>query len=142
MQNYLNNYPYMAPYQTQTPYYQAQTPVPTYQNQLQQNSLANQQQSPANPYESSFFWVNDKSVVDNYLVAPNNKVYFMDTGLKNLYIKSTDASGRPMPIEAYHLSKESESQPAGSGQTYVTAEELERKLNELNNKFVIRKDRS
>ena len=141
MQNYLNTYPYnMTPYQT--PYYQAQTPVPQYQNQLQQNSPVNQQQSPVNPYESSFFWVNDKSVVDNYLVAPNTKVYFVDTGLKNLYIKSTDASGRPMPIEAYHLSKESESQQAGSGQTYVTAEELEKKLNELNNKFVIRKDRS
>lgn len=141
MQNYLNTYPYnMTPYQT--PYYQAQTPVPQYQNQLQKNSPVNQQQSPVNPYESSFFWVNDKSVVDNYLVAPNNKVYFVDTGLKNLYIKSTDASGRPMPIEAYHLSKESESQPANGGQTYVTAEELEKRLDELTNKFVIRKDRS
>ena len=140
MQNYLNNYPYITPYQT--PYYQAQTQVPQYTQQLQQNSLANQQQSPVNPYESSFFWVNDKSVVDNYLVAPNNKVYFMDTGLTSLFIKSTDASGRPMPVETYKLSKESSEPQPQNGKTYVTAEELEKRLDELTNKFVRRKDRS
>lgn len=125
--NYMNNVyqPAYAPGGPSTP---MQTPL--------QPNVAMQR----NPYESSFIWIEADSVVDNYLVAPGSKVYFMKTDLTKFYVKSTDPSGKPMPVEVYSLARFGDDQNAEPSPKYLTVEEFEKKIDELTHKFVIRKE--
>ena len=124
--NYMNNV-YQPTYTSAVPSTPMQTP-------LQQNVPMQR-----NPYESSFIWIEADSVVDNYLVAPGSKVYFMKTDLTKFYVKSTDPSGKPMPVEVYSLARFGEDQNE-PGNRYLTVDEFEKKIDELTHKFVIRKE--
>lgn len=50
-------------------------------------------------------WVRGEQEVNNYPVLPGNSVLLMDMENLVLYLKSTDISGQPFPIEVYDLVK-------------------------------------
>lgn len=116
---------YQRPYQPMAPYQQ------TYQPQYQQST-------------NSIFWVQGEEGAKAYLMAPNTVAWLMDRNEPKLYVKRTDSMGQAYPLETYRLVREdapNSSSGTSSSTTYVTEEELERRLDELSKKFVIRKPR-
>ena len=106
----------------------------------------NYQPSFTNNMQSSFpIWVQGEAGANAYMMLPNSTVWLMDSQDQYLYIKRTDAVGRPYPLEKYRLVKEDDYQPTSTSNGYVSSADLENRLNafmeELNSKFVIRKPR-
>lgn len=121
-----------------------QTAVPM--NQIQQPQQPVQNNQPAG--NQGFVWVQGEAGAKAYPVAAGNSVLLMDSESPVLYMKSTDISGRPLPIETYDLVKREErpvipQAPAQQQQTqqsqidlsqYVKMSDLEAKVEELVNK--------
>lgn len=119
------NEPYNAYQPYQRPYQQ------TYQPQYQQGT-------------NVIFWVQGEEGAKNYPMAPNTVAWLMDRNEPTLYVKRTDSMGQAYPLETYRLVREDTpniASGAPSSVTYVTEEELNRRLDELSKKFVIRKPR-
>ena len=121
--NYPNYYaPYYTPYGTQ----QQVTPNPM--------NNASQAQSGAN---NGITWVQGEAGAKSYLVGAGNSVLLMDSEQSRFYIKSTDTSGMPMPLRIFEYTEiQAENTPVRpSGikedNDYVTHEELEKRLKEL-----------
>lgn len=74
------------------PYY----PSPYYQP-YNQSFLQQQQQS------TNVIWVNNETEAKNYPVAPGNTVILMDNDNPVAYKKTTDFSGRSLPLEVFDL---------------------------------------
>lgn len=90
------------PFQTQLPYpYNQQS---TYQNQMPQMQMQQPQQNQPTG-NAGFVWVQGEAGAKAYPVAAGNSVLLMDSEAPVLYMKSTDSSGRPLPIETYDLVK-------------------------------------
>ena len=91
------------------PYYNTALPTNTaYSGQYQnpgnyQTAVPLQNQQPSN--NPGFVWVQGEAGAKAYPVAAGNSVLLMDSENPVLYMKSTDASGRPLPIEIYDLVK-------------------------------------
>ena len=113
------NYPYYPNYPTYPNYNGMQNPTPN-PNQNQTNSI---------------IWVQGESGAKSYLVASNTSVLLMDTEQSRFYIKSTDASGMPMPLRIFEYSEIKEDQNKEpqviQNNNYVTHEELEERLKDL-----------
>lgn len=114
------NYPYYPNYPTYPNYNPMQnppTPTPT-QNQNQ-----------------SITWVQGESGAKSYLVASNTSVLLMDSEQSRFYIKSTDASGMPMPLRIFEYQEIKDEQTKEpqvvQNNNYVTHEELEERLKDL-----------
>lgn len=119
-----------------------QTAVPM--NQMQQSQQSQQTNQPAG--NQGFVWVQGEAGAKAYPVAAGNSVLLMDSESPVLYMKSTDISGRPLPIETYDLVKREEKpiipqapvqqvqQPQIDMSQYVTISDLEAKVEELVNK--------
>ena len=58
-----------------------------------------------------FVWVQGEAGAKAYPVAAGNSVLLMDSENPVLYMKSTDQSGRPLPIEIYDLVKRQDTPP-------------------------------
>lgn len=83
-------------------YYNPQMqPQQQYMDQLSQ--LRMQQSQPQAPAQtqSSITWVQGEEGAKAYLVAAGNSVMLMDSEAPVFYIKSTDASGMPMPLRIF-----------------------------------------
>lgn len=113
------------------PYYPA-TYQPMYPN------VAPQTATPQNRIN----WVQGESGAKSYYVEPNNSVMLMDSEKDVFYIKTSDASGMPLPLRIFDYqergkSPDRESFPAPSIDlsTYVTKEELEAFSASINNKL-------
>ena len=115
----------------------SQTPM----NQMQMNNMQMQpqmQQPQSN--NAGFVWVQGEAAAKAYPVAAGNSVLLMDSEAPVLYMKSTDVSGRPMPMETYDLVKRENvvasqpKQPQIDLSEYVKNSELEAKVKELVNK--------
>lgn len=115
--------------------YQATVPMqPVQQPQPQSQPQTNQ----------GFVWVQGEAGAKAYPVAAGNSVLLMDSENPVLYMKSTDASGRPLPIETYDLVKREPvstqpvipkpQQPQVDLSEYVKMSDLEAKVQELVNK--------
>lgn len=116
-----------------------QTAVPM--NQVQQP-----QQTSQSACNQGFVWVQGEAGAKAYPVAAGNSVLLMDSESPVLYMKSTDISGRPLPIETYDLVKREEKpiipqapvqqvqQPQIDLSRYVKMSDLEAKVEELVNK--------
>lgn len=89
---YYNNYGYYQP---------QMQPQQQYMDQLSQ--LRMQQSQPQAPAQtqSSITWVQGEEGAKAYLVAAGNSVLLMDSEAQVFYIKSTDASGMPMPLRIF-----------------------------------------
>lgn len=122
--------------QPQPQYYQ-QT---SYQNQPQMQQP--QQNQPTG--NTGFVWVQGEAGAKAYPVAAGNSVLLMDSEAPVLYMKSTDSSGRPLPIETYDLVKREpvshqqvpqppvqQKMPEIDLSNYVKNEDLEAKVMEL-----------
>lgn len=52
---------------------------------------------------NSILWVQGRAGAEAYPVAPGGKVMLMDSNEPILYVKSADATGKPMPLVIYDL---------------------------------------
>lgn len=68
-------------------YFPQNNPMPQTQAQPQSNNGLN--------------WVQGEAGAKSYLVAPNTTVMLMDSENDVFYLKSTDASGMPMPLRIF-----------------------------------------
>lgn len=50
-------------------------------------------------------WVQGEAGAKSYLVAPNTTVLLMDSEAQKFYLKSSDASGMPMPLRIFEYSE-------------------------------------
>jgi len=73
------------------PYYPA-TYQPFYQPQ---------QANPTPQSQTGLNWVQGETGAKSYLVAPNSTVMLMDSERDVFYIKSSDASGMPLPLRVF-----------------------------------------
>ena len=52
---------------------------------------------------SGFLWTQSRTAAEAYQVSPGQTVLLMDANSPTLYLKTTDASGRPAPMVIYDL---------------------------------------
>lgn len=114
---------YAAPYQPPVPIQQPNAAAP----QTQQNS-------------AGIVWVQGEAGAKSYLVAPNVTALLMDSEGDRFYLKSSDASGVPLPLRVFEY-KEIKTDGAfarkDSGVEYATKkdlEELRKQIRELSAK--------
>ena len=99
--------------------------------------VAQQPQQPVN--DTGILWVQGEAGAKSWAVAPGKSVMLMDSESNTFYIKSSDASGMPMPLRIFDYAERTSntSIPEVAHHTdvdmnqYVTKEELEEKLAEL-----------
>lgn len=91
---------YYTPYQSQyhTQLAQAYTPV-----QIPQQNVAPVQQQQNNG--SSLIWVQGIEAAKSFMVAPNTTVLLMDSESQRFYLKSSDASGMPLPLRTFEYTE-------------------------------------
>lgn len=83
------------PYQPYQPYYgQANYQPINYQPQPQQQGN-----------NSSITWVQGETGAKSYLVGAGQSALLMDSEQSRFYIKSTDASGMPLPLRVFEYSE-------------------------------------
>ena len=130
--NYGNYYP--TPMGNYSPQY-SQTPM----NQMQMNNMQMQPQMQQQSNNAGFVWVQGEAAAKAYPVAAGNSVLLMDSEAPVLDMKSTDVSGRPLPMETYDLVKRENvvasqpKQPQIDLSEYVKMSDLESKVKELVN---------
>ena len=137
----------MAIYNYGLPMPNYQTPVP-YQQQYPQVQQTVSNTPITNQNNSGIIWVQGEAGAKAYPVAPGNSVLLMDSESECFYIKSTDASGIPMPLRmfAYNEIVQTQQAPKHSqeGSTeYVTKsefEELKHMFEELQQSRTMRKE--
>lgn len=68
---------------------------------IPQQQLAQQvvQQQPTN--DNGILWVQGEAGAKSWAVAPGKSVMLMDSESNTFYIKSSDASGMPMPLRIF-----------------------------------------
>lgn len=86
-------------------------------------------QYSAQPQQSGtngLIWVQGEAGAKSYLVAPNTTVLLMDSEAERFYIKSSDASGMPMPLRVFEYHETVTEQPKADlgGVEYVTTTEF------------------
>lgn len=119
------------------------TPMGNYSPQYSQTPMNNMQMQPQMQQPQSnnagFVWVQGEAAAKAYPVAAGNSVLLMDSEAPVLYMKSTDVSGRPLPMEIYDLVKRENvvasqpKQPQIDLSEYVKMSDLESKVKELVN---------
>lgn len=116
---------YYNPYQNQ--YYTqqlAQTYTPV---QVPQTNVAPVQQN-----NNGLIWVQGETGAKSYLVAPNSTVLLMDSENQRFYLKSSDASGMPLPLRIFEYTEKTQNAPNKAQEkqmmdlsAYATKAELE-----------------
>lgn len=155
--NYGNYYGNNNGYQMNNAQYgyqnQMQQPQMSYQQAPQMNYQQAYQMAPQSPQgNQSIIWVQGEAGAKAYPVAAGQSVLLMDSEDAVLYVKSTDVTGRPLPMESYDLVKRESvvnvpqiSQRASSqGQNsqmidtneFVKVSDLETKVSEMVSKAV------
>lgn len=111
-------------------------PYPTYlpqQDQMYRAQYAQQMagvQQLQQPTQGAPIWVQGEAGAKSFLVAPGQSLILMDSEAEVFYIKSTDASGVPMPLRIFDYKERTGAQrPSQAAQTpsveYVTRAEFE-----------------
>ena len=104
--------------------------------------VANQQ---ATQNTSSIVWVQGEAGAKSYLVGAGQSVLLMDAESSTFYIKSTDASGMPMPLRIFDYKERAQSPSPGvasSQAQYVTHEELKKWTDDLLAKLAREEDQN
>ena len=119
------------PYGYQNPYY----PQPMPDNLMQMRQMQQPQMQPQmqpqiqNPIaQGGVQWVNGEQEARSYLIAPNSAVALWDSSAPTVYLKQSDASGKPT-LKIYDLVERAETAPNApqkSGVEFVTREEFDR----------------
>lgn len=129
------------------------TPYPYYNNpytplyspyatpQPNSSNLSNMQPQAVQNGNNGIIWVQGEAGAKSYLVGAGNSVLLMDSEQGRFYIKSTDNSGMPMPLRIFEYSEISEDKKSEEKNSlYVTHEELEKRLKELELKPTVKKE--
>lgn len=122
-----NNYFPMG-YQPMYPYQQPQT--------VQMPMQSQQMTNPAPQTSSGIIWVQGEAGAKAYPVVNGGSVLLMDSESECFYIKTTDASGMPMPLRTFTYkevvgSTEKLPEKTFDPTLYVTKDELEKRLESL-----------
>ena len=117
--NYMNYY--QPGYQVNHPMNQ---PMMNQQPQQIQPTIQQEQQT-----SSGIIWVQGEEGAKAYMVAPGNSVLLMDSENSSFYIKSSDASGMPMPLRVFDYTERTSQKQATHSSSmhqveYVTREEF------------------
>ena len=125
-------------------------PQVNYQQNYQQpqysygNGSQMQPQQPM-PQSQLVVWVQGEAGAKAYPVAAGQSVFLMDSEEDVLYVKSTDFTGRPLPLEIYDLIKRnrvvetpqiSQKMQNNDMAEYVKMSDLETKVNDMVTKAV------
>ena len=120
-------YPYFNPYYPQ--------PMPDNLMQMRQQQMMQPMQPPMsqpvqqNPIaQGGVQWVSGEQEARGYLIAPNSAVALWDSSAPTVYLKQSDASGKPT-LKIYDLVERAETPrtaPQGKGVEFVTREEFDR----------------
>lgn len=98
------------------------------QQQMMQPQMA-QPPMPQNPVaQGGVQWVSGEQEARGYLIAPNSAVALWDSTAPTVYLKQSDASGKPT-LKIYDLVERTETAPAAPqkpGVEFVTREEFDR----------------
>lgn len=71
-------------------------------------------------------WVQGESGAKSFLVAPNKSVLLMDSETERFYIKTSDASGMPLPLRVFKYEEvKALNEPNTKSQDYVTRSEYD-----------------
>jgi len=94
-----------------------------------------QMQAPAMTQNNNgIVWVQGEAGAKSYLVGSGNSVLLMDSEDSVFYIKSTDASGMPMPLRVFEYTERTvnhEEKQVSPQVDYITREEFEQRLKEI-----------
>ena len=123
---------------------------PQYNYVPQQQLTQPVMQQPVN--DNGILWVQGEAGAKSWAVAPGKSVMLMDSESNTFYIKSSDASGMPMPLRIFDYRErnlqQQQTQPQVINQMpeidtsqFVTREELEEKLNEIFSKREHRREK-
>ena len=120
-------YPYFNPYYPQ--------PMPDNLMQMRQQQMIQPMQQPMsqpvqqNPIaQGGVQWVSGEQEARGYLIAPNSAVALWDSTAPTVYLKQSDASGKPT-LKIYDLVERAETPrtaPQEKGVEFVTREEFDR----------------
>lgn len=87
---------------------------------------------PQNQPNSGLIWVQGETGAKSYLVAPNTTVLLMDSENQRFYLKSSDASGMPLPLRTFEYAEKHQNGPQSVASTqaidyssFATKAELE-----------------
>lgn len=95
---------------------------------------------PTTPQSNSIVWVQGEAGAKSYLVGAGQSALLMDSEDSVFYIKSTDASGMPMPLRTFEYKERTNNaqnapnlgeQNKKDINSYITREEFEKRLSEL-----------
>lgn len=86
------------------PYYPNNGAMPDMLGQLRGQQMPMQQpmqmQQPQ-PQSNGIVWVQGESAAKSYPVAPNTTVMLLDSESSTFYLKTSDASGMPLPLRVF-----------------------------------------
>lgn len=132
-------YPYYnSPYSPNFTPYGAQQPYLS-------NLSPNAQQAPQTA-NNGIVWVQGEAGAKSYLVGAGNSALLMDSEQSRFYIKSTDSSGMPMPLRIFEYNEITAGNSptndlnVNNGKNYVTHEELENRLKEIEIKPIVKRE--
>lgn len=113
----------------QNPYYPQPMPDNLMQMRQQQMMQPAPPPVPQNPVATGGVqWVSSEQEARGYLIAPNSAVALWDSTAPTVYLKQSDASGKPT-LKIYDLVERTETPrtaPQGKGVEFVTREEFDR----------------
>ena len=105
-----------------------------YQNQYMAQPVQVQQPQSNN----GLIWVQGEMGAKSYLVAPNTTVLLMDSEQQRFYLKSSDASGMPLPLRVFEYTEKAQNTPKMASEektmdlsSYATKAEIEPILAEI-----------
>lgn len=93
---------------------------------------------PQPQLQNGINWVQGEAGAKSYNIAPGQSVMLMDSENNVFYIKSSDASGMPMPLRIFDYTERIPQKQNPTPQTqpnndYITRKEFEKRLSELKN---------
>ena len=88
------------------PYYPNNGAMPDMLNQLRGQQMPMQQpmqmqQPTPQPQSNGIVWVQGESAAKSFPVAPNTTVMLLDSESSVFYLKTSDASGMPLPLRVF-----------------------------------------
>lgn len=130
---YNNGFP--MTYQQMYPQYNYVPQQPVVQQPQMQQQVQQPQQN-----DNGILWVQGEAGAKSWAVAPGKSVMLMDSESNTFYIKSSDASGMPMPLRIFDYTERTSQQQTQpqviqhqeiDTSQFVTWDALDEKLNEL-----------
>lgn len=138
---YNNGFP--IGYQQMYPQYNYVPQVP--QQQMMQQQMMQQQQMPVQQNnDTGILWVQGEAGAKSWAVAPGKSVMLMDSESNTFYIKSSDASGVPLPLRIFDYTEKTAQQPSQpqvlqhqelDTSKFVTWDDLDKRLEEKLDEF-------